>query len=108
MKLIYSVFVEGQPKAQPRPRKGRYGNFYKPDVVMPWRQTIQIFFLKERKAMIDGPVILTVKFFFQKAKGLNGKIVPHIAKPDTDNLIKPVKDALTEIGIWKDDSQVYS
>jgi Holliday junction resolvase RusA-like endonuclease len=107
-KLIYSVFVPGTPIAQPRPRKGKYGNFYNPDVVMPWRQIIQIFFLKERKAMIEGPIILTVNFFFQKIKGLHGKIVPHTGKPDTDNLIKPVKDALTEIGVWKDDSQVYS
>ena len=32
---------------------------------------------------------------------------PHIKTPDTDNLIKPIKDALTEACMWYDDCQVY-
>jgi Holliday junction resolvase RusA-like endonuclease len=107
-KLFYNLFVEGEPKAQPRPRKGQYGNFYNPDTVGPWKETIQIFFLTQRKNMITGPVILTATFFFHKDKGLHGKIVPHIQKPDADNLIKPVMDALTQIGVYTDDSRVFS
>lgn len=32
--------------------------------------------------------------------------VPHVKKPDSDNLIKAVKDALTGI-LWRDDCQVW-
>lgn len=30
----------------------------------------------------------------------------HTGKPDTDNLLKAVMDALTQLGVWKDDAQV--
>jgi Holliday junction resolvase RusA-like endonuclease len=106
-RIIYKLFVEGEPKAQPRPRKGKYGYFYNPDTTATWKETIQINFLVQRKPMITGPVILTATFFFHRATGLHGKIVPHTVKPDADNLIKAVKDCLTRIEVYKDDSQVF-
>ena len=108
MKVIYDLFVEGQPKAQPRPRKGKYGNFYNPSTADGWKETIQVAFLMNRKPMITGPVYLNIDFLFHKAKRLSGKIIPHTVKPDKDNLEKAVMDALTGIQIWKDDCQVYS
>lgn len=107
MKLIYNVFIEGEPKAQPRPRKGRYGNFYNPPTADVWKQTVQAAFLKEGcKPMIQGRVMIKIHFFFHRSTGLNGNIIPKTTKPDADNLWKPVMDALTNIGIWKDDCQV--
>jgi Holliday junction resolvase RusA-like endonuclease len=106
-KLFYNLFVEGKPKAQPRPRKGRYGNFYNPGTADAWKETVQIAFLTNRKPQITGPVYLKVHFFFHKATGLHGKIVPHTVKPDKDNLEKAVMDALTAVRVWKDDCQVY-
>jgi Holliday junction resolvase RusA-like endonuclease len=104
-KLIYSVFVEGTPRPQPRPRKGKYGNFYNPGTADAWKETIQISFLMGRKPKITGAVYLKVHFFFHKAR-IN-KIMPHAKKPDKDNLEKAVMDALTGIQIWNDDCQVY-
>jgi Holliday junction resolvase RusA-like endonuclease len=104
--LVYHIFAEGTPKAQPRPRKGRYGNFYNPDTADSWKETIQITLLTNRKPPITGPVYLKIHFFFHKA-GLHGGIVPHAVKPDKDNLEKSVMDALTGIQIWRDDCQVY-
>jgi Holliday junction resolvase RusA-like endonuclease len=106
-KLVYSVFVEGKPKPQPRPRKGKYGNFYNPSTADGWKESIQIAFLINRKPQIMRSVYLKIQFFFHKAMGLHGKIVPHTVKPDKDNLEKAVMDALTGIQIWKDDCQVY-
>ena len=31
-----------------------------------------------------------------------------ITKPDTDNLVKMVKDVMTDLGYWRDDAQVAS
>ena len=30
----------------------------------------------------------------------------HPKKPDSDNLLKPVVDGLTEAGLWEDDNQI--
>ena len=31
---------------------------------------------------------------------------PHLQKPDADNLLKPIVDALSEAGLWEDDNQL--
>jgi Holliday junction resolvase RusA-like endonuclease len=104
-KLAYSVFVEGAPRAQPRPRKGRYGNFYNPNSADSWKEAIRIVFLTNRKPQITGAVYLKIRFSFHK-KGIYGE-QPHTVKPDKDNLEKAVMDALTSIQIWEDDCRVY-
>jgi Holliday junction resolvase RusA-like endonuclease len=35
-----------------------------------------------------------------------GEYVPHIKKPDLDNMLKNILDAMTRLGFWCDDSQV--
>jgi Holliday junction resolvase RusA-like endonuclease len=104
-KLIYNLFVEGEPKAQPRTRKGKYGNFYNPNTADSWKETIQIAFLANRKPQITGAVYLKIRFSFHN-KGIYGE-QPHTVKPDKDNLEKAVMDALSSIQIWKDECQVY-
>jgi Holliday junction resolvase RusA-like endonuclease len=74
-KLIYSLFAEGTPRPQPRPRKGKYGNFYNPGTADAWKEAVQAAFLMARKPKITGAVYLKVHFFFHKA-GLNENI-PH-------------------------------
>jgi Holliday junction resolvase RusA-like endonuclease len=110
MKMNYSVFVPGIPKAQPRPRMTRKGHAYNPDTAKEWKQKIQAAFLPLRKGTIDGPVNLEVWFYMPKPKSMKktNDAVPHIKKPDTDNLLKAVMDALTDIRIWRDDCVVFS
>ena len=40
----------------------------------------------------------------KKRAELAGK--PHIFRPDTDNLLKHIKDCMTMAGVWTDDSIV--
>lgn len=59
---------------------------------------------------INGPVHLAVVFYLPRPKALLTKrnaplSIPHVKKPDTDKLVRSVKDALTGV-IWVDDSQV--
>lgn len=65
---------------------------------------------------ILGPVSLSLQFFFPRPKShyRTGKYsdqlkanapLLHISKPDADNLVKLVKDALNGV-FWHDDSQV--
>lgn len=59
---------------------------------------------------LDGPVAIEVTFLMPRPGRLVWKKRPmprlrHIIKPDIDNLLKAVKDALKGI-LWRDDSQV--
>ena len=60
---------------------------------------------------IEGPVMLWVTFVMPRTSDITWKTKPmprrwHVKKPDSDNLEKAVKDAITAAGVWKDDSQV--
>ena len=62
---------------------------------------------------IDGPVHLAVGFVMPRPKSKCWKTKPmpryhHTGKPDLDNLLKSLKDALTQANAWRDDSQVTS
>lgn len=54
----------------------------------------------------DTPVVLDVMFYFRKGKSImrNWMTVP----PDVDKLARAIGDALTDAGIWVDDSQIVS
>lgn len=54
-----------------------------------------------------GPVRLTTWWCFPiKGKHTDGEY--KTSKPDTDNLIKMLKDVMTELHFWVDDAQVAS
>lgn len=54
---------------------------------------------------IEGAVALTVNFCYPvKKPHKNGEV--KITRPDTDNLIKLIKDVMTDLGFWVDDSQI--
>ena len=118
MKTVYELFVPGIPKAQPRPRMTKTGHVYTPDSAKEWKETIQAEFLMRKKEIIDQPVKLTVCFFFltPKSKKSERDMFPHTVKPDADNLLKAVMDAmsaqehrqLTAASVWTDDALVYS
>ena len=61
--------------------------------------------------VMGGPIALSCVFLLPRPQNMIWKKKPmprekHVKKPDTDNLIKAVKDALTGI-LWRDDSQVW-
>ena len=54
---------------------------------------------------IMGPVHLRIDFFFGTSD-VKKQGCWKVTRPDTDNLIKLMKDCMTEAGFWRDDSQV--
>lgn len=52
------------------------------------------------------PVTLCVTWCFP-VTGCHYNGEPKTTKPDTDNLIKLLKDVMTECGFWKDDAIVF-
>lgn len=110
--------VRGVPKPSPRPRarafktkKGTYvGRVYDGGDDDDWKSLVCI---AAREAWGDRPVemgaaLLYVDFIFLRPKSVSVKKRPyHTTKPDLDNLVKSVKDAMTGL-VWKDDSQVVT
>lgn len=56
---------------------------------------------------MDGPLRLTTKWLFPKIKGTTNGQYKH-TKPDTDNLVKLLKDCMERTGFYVNDSRVAS
>jgi Holliday junction resolvase RusA-like endonuclease len=115
-----AFFVKGDPKPQPRPRafsRGGHARVYDPATAEGWKSLIA----QEAKVVlpdkpIEGTIKLVMLFWMKRPKShfnSKGQVKPtapfqHIQKPDVDNLAKAVMDALSTLGMWVDDSQVFS
>ena len=124
MKTVYDFFVSGIPKAQPRHRNTRarlgqkldgtpfiiHGHIYTPDSVKEWKEIVSAEFMARRQPVITQPVKLTVYFYIPSPKSNKKQIedYPHTKKPDADNLVKAVMDAMTEANVWTDDALVFA
>jgi Holliday junction resolvase RusA-like endonuclease len=53
-----------------------------------------------------GPVRLHLRFFLPRPKSLPKATCWPTTRPDLDKLTRAVNDALTDSGVWKDDSQL--
>jgi Holliday junction resolvase RusA-like endonuclease len=108
MKAVYNLFVNGIPKAQPRPRMTAAGHVYNPNSADAWKEIVRTAFNAFRRTPLTNPIRLRVSFFLPRPKAMKGEAaVPHVKKPDVDNLLKAVMDAMTNAGVWKDDALVY-
>ncbi len=126
MKEVFEFHVHGEPTGQPRQRhhirkigETFVAKSYDPGTAQPWKDCIA----REVRAagllglMLDCPIGLEALFIFKRPKshfrtGKNaallreGIVYWHISKPDMDNIVKAAKDALTDLGVWRDDSLV--
>lgn len=116
--MIVSRFIEGDPVAQPRARAVAFAGrarMYDPGTAKPWRERIAVALLASRPAEpLLCPVALWLTFYLRRPKshllskgGLcKGAPLMPVGKPDIDNLVKAVQDELTQLSVWRDDSQL--
>lgn len=113
--------VDGDPKPQPRLRAfaRKMGDkfvarVYDAGTAEGWKSLIALA-AKEHMPFVPmpGPISLEAHFFFARPKhhftkkGLRPTAAHyHTVKPDTDNLVKALKDCMTTLGAWSDDAQV--
>ena len=115
MRLTLTVYAV--PVAQPRQQEtivnGHVHNY------TPADNPVNSYKASLRKAAIDagltsvmdGPIVLQWWAYLPRPKRLmrakdpDGPI-PHTVKPDTDNIMKATKDALSKM-VWRDDCQVF-
>lgn len=119
-----SFFVQGEPKAQPRPRAfaRRMGDkfvarVYTPGTAEAWKSAIAEAarpFVGTGRRMIDEPIAVSLTFVLPRPKAhyLSGNRLRsnapmfHSIKPDCDNLAKSTTDPLKTIGLIADDSLI--
>ena len=114
-----SFFVAGIPKAQPRVKafvRGGHAGVYTPDSAETWKQEVRRQAAANApESILTGPIRVELDFFLPRPKvHLDKHGVPKPKspvwcqkKPDLDNLIKAVTDAITDTQrVWLDDSQI--
>jgi Holliday junction resolvase RusA-like endonuclease len=80
---------------------------YTPTATRSWEQFVQFQALEHApKYLPECPVELHAIFTFERPKSLPKKVTYHIKKPDADNVLKAVSDALEGI-FYKNDNQIF-
>jgi Holliday junction resolvase RusA-like endonuclease len=115
VKIAFTVRIP--PKAKSRHRTAG-GRAYTDKSQVSWEQAFGLFAYQELQKggglfdkPLDEPVALVVHFVLPRPKRLCRKKdpegqVPHMSKPDLDNLVKSVMDSLNQISLWSDDKIV--
>lgn len=103
------IWIPGEPSRvthQSGTRIGKNGRVYKKKPLLEWEQLLmEAMKAKAPETPLEGPILLEVTFGFQ-ARRKKDCFTYKTTRPDTDNLIKTVKDCLTRSGYWHDDAQV--
>lgn len=109
-------FTPGIPKGQPRVRafaRGGHAAVYDPGTADGWKGSIALAAKSYLPAIpFNCPIVCNLVFLFPRPARLMRKKdpegrIPFTGKPDRDNSDKAVLDALTTIGMWRDDALVY-
>lgn len=106
--------IDGVPVAKGRPRLGRYGT-YTPKKTQEYEEYVKACWVSKYGAIqpAEQPLEVNIVFYMpipksyskkQKVEILSGRL-KHTKKPDIDNLIKSVLDALNGLA-YADDSQI--
>lgn len=117
MKILMTIPII--PTAQMRARSrvcGKHAMTYKaPKQARNENQLMQLLAENAPSIPVDFPVSLEVVAYLpipaswskkKKEQARMGFIYP-IGKPDLDNLVKNIKDCMTQCGFWTDDSRVW-
>lgn len=96
-----------EPVPCPRPRialRGRFPCAYYPAVYTKWKKEAVEFLANSMPALgpFSGPLQLRAVFHVERPRTSK---LDH-PKPDIDNYLKSLMDAITEAGWWNDDSQI--
>ena len=117
--LTITVQGAGDPVGQGNHRRNQWGATYETTKGhAAWRNAVGLMARTalRGRAPITGPVRLSAEFRFarppshlKKSGGLKkGKPRAKVSAPDLSKLVRCIEDALTDAGVWEDDSRVVA
>lgn len=102
---------QGNPRPLARSRSTRAGRHYDPPSNREAKREIalacRLKMIDFRQPIYKGPIVVSLEFTFRRPPSAPKNRVAHTVRPDLDNLIKLVSDALNGI-LWFDDKQIVS
>ena len=110
---MVSLTIPGIPVPKGRPRLSKYGA-YTPAKTVHYEKLVQQCYMDQADGVkLQGALDIEIRFYFPIPKGYTKKQrqqiitgeLKYIKKPDLDNLIKCVTDALNKFA-YDDDSQI--
>lgn len=105
--------INGKPKGKDRPRLS-YGKIRTPEETIIYENYIKLLYRAENKPYFSEAIKLTINCYYKIAKSdnnklkeskLSGKVRPFNIKPDIDNVVKIICDALNKVA-YNDDTQI--
>lgn len=109
---MLNFFVPGRPSPQGSKKSVGNGRFVEASKYLPaWRKAVTEFAIyaatEHSWEPLQGPVSLEVVFYLDRPATIKPEKRPYpIVPPDIDKLVRGVADALSDAGVWGDDSQV--
>jgi Holliday junction resolvase RusA-like endonuclease len=109
-----SFTIPGPPKGKARPRVVS-GHAFTPNDTVVYENAVRMAYKAAGGGMMEGPLAMVVIACFQPPKSVSkkklaamlaGEIRP-TKKPDTDNVLKIVADALNGVA-YRDDAEIVS
>ena len=113
-----NLTIEGEPIGKGRPRvtsRGKFAHAYTPSKTKNYETLIQNSYLSNYtfEDMLHGPIKAKLTAYFSIPKSIpkkklfmyNNNYEKHIKKPDIDNVVKSVFDALNNLA-FEDDSNI--
>ena len=113
---VYTITIPGEPVAKARPRMTKHGHTYTPKKTVDYERMIQMLFqAKHGSPVLEVPIMLQLDLYFgipkSRSKAARERMRQGLERPckrpDIDNCLKAVSDALNGIA-YKDDSQIVA
>lgn len=109
------IEIPGKIQGKQRPRVTKKGITFTPHQTVSYENLIKYTYKKEKGPFFEGQIKLKITAYFEIPKSKSKKekelmlknVIRPTKKPDADNIIKIVCDALNKIA-YHDDSQVVS
>jgi len=111
----FELVIEGRPVGKGRPRHGR-GRTWTPERTVLAEREVRAAWQAAGSPRIEGPIVVDLALVVTRPRGhftVRGDLsaegrrhpLPHRQKPDIDNALKLVCDALNDCA-WRDDVQI--
>ena len=113
---MIQLTIPGEPVPQPRQEHMiRYKANKQPYIVnytserhpvQAYKQAIALIAKQHCREPIDGPVEITINLFCTRPKSVKGSTPYKVTRPDLDNCVKAILDAMNKI-VYPDDGRVF-